>query len=123
MSNTPKDPLDNILDFILSDESPLDAEDHEQALRFRKAIADGENRLARERLERSKSAVASYKSESNVSDLDRERAKRLLERAKAGDSSAQITLAARFGDGSMEEDMEAILEDLAELDDDETTED
>lgn len=123
MSSPPKDPLDNILDFILSDDSPLDDHDREQAMRFRNAIAEGEHRVARNRLNQAKSAVAEYKEKGDVKDFDRERAKRLFERAKAGDDSAQITLAARFGDGSMEEDMDAILEDLAELDDDETTED
>ncbi|XKM38220.1 hypothetical protein A4U53_003860 (plasmid) [Rhizobium ruizarguesonis] len=54
---------------------------------------------------------------SNVSSIDKERAKRRYDRAKGGDATAGLTLAARFGDGSMDGDLEAILEDLAELED------
>lgn len=115
MNDRKKEALDNFLEFILSDNSPVEPEDQSSVDLFNSAINAGEMRLARARLERAKAGAAASAEQSNVKGLDLERARRLLERARAGDETARVTLAARFGDGSMEGDIEAILEDLAEL--------
>lgn len=123
MNDRKKEALDNFLEFILSDNSPVEPEDQSSVDLFNSAINAGEARVARARLERAKAGAAASAQQSNVKGLDLERARRLLERAKAGDETARITLAARFGDGSMEGDIEAILEDLAELEDDDREKD
>lgn len=121
--NNRKEALDNFLEFILSDNSPVEAEDQSSVDLFNSAIGAGEARLARARLERAKAGAASSSQRSNVSGLDLERARLLLEGAKAGDETARVTLAARFGDGSMDGDIDAILEDLAELEEDDREKD
>ncbi len=121
MSDKKKDDLDNLIEFILSDETPVAPEDEDDLKIFDDAVALAETRLAKARLERARNGVIAGNMTSNVSDLKLERARRLYERAKAGDATTGLTLAARFGDGSMKGDEDAILEDLAELeaDDDE----
>lgn len=83
---------------------------------FDRAIANGQEKLAIRQFDRAKAEAAAYRSPA-VADLDLERARWDLK--SAGTAGAPITLAARFGDGTMDEDMEAVLEDLAELNDDE----
>lgn len=123
MNDRKKEALDNFLEFILSDNSPVEAEDQSSVDLFNRAIGAGEARLARARFERAKAGAASSAQRFKVSGLDLERARRLLERAKAGDETARVTLAARFGDGSMDGDIDAILEDLAELEEDDREKD
>lgn len=123
MTTPPKDPIDNILDFILSDDSPLTPEDKADAARFDRAIAQAEQKLAQDRLARARAGVLAHHGSSIVSDLAREKAKRLVERARSGDRGAQLTLAARFGDGSMNQDMDAVIDDIAELLNDQDVED
>ncbi|MDM9627858.1 hypothetical protein QTL95_18360 [Rhizobium sp. S152] len=122
MSDKKKDGLDNLIEFILSDETPVGPEDEDDLKIFDDAIALAEAKLAKARLERARSGVLASNMTSNVSDLKIERARRLYERAKAGDATAGLTLAARFGDGSMDGDQDAILEDLAELEADDDDE-
>jgi hypothetical protein len=122
MSDKKKDDLDNLIEFILSDETPVGPEDEDDLKLFDNAIALAETKLAKARLERARSGVLASNMINNVSDLKIERARRLYERAKAGDATAGLTLAARFGDGSMEGDEDAILEDLAELEADDDDE-
>ncbi|NLS16182.1 hypothetical protein HGP16_06375 [Rhizobium sp. P40RR-XXII] len=112
-----KDAVDNFIDFILSDDSPVGPEDEANIQMFNNAIESAKVRLAKSRLERARAGAFSSNMSNGVSNLDKERAKRRYDRAKAGDSTAGLTLAARFGDGSMDDDLEAILEDLAELED------
>ena len=114
MTDRKKDPVDNFLEFILSDDSPIGPDDQSDLDLFNNAQAAAEQRLARARLDRAKAgAKAAELPSAKVLDLDN--ARRLLARARAGDKSAEITLAARFGDGSMDGDMDVILEGLAEL--------
>ncbi|MDX0840018.1 hypothetical protein GOD96_29395 [Sinorhizobium medicae] len=117
MSDKKKDAVDNFIDFILSDDSPVGPEDEANIQMFNNAIDSAKIKLAKARLERAREGAFSSNMSSGVSNLDKERAKRRYERAKAGDPTAGLTLAARFGDGSMDGDLEAILEDLAELED------
>lgn len=117
MSDKKKDAVDNFIDFILSDDSPVGPEDEANIQRFDNAIEKAKLQLAKSRLERARAGAFSSNMSGNLSDLDRERAKRRFDRAKAGDTTAGLTLAARFGNGSMDDDLEAILEDLAELED------
>ncbi|MBY5505335.1 hypothetical protein HFO81_07220 [Rhizobium leguminosarum] len=117
MTDKKKDAVDNFIDFILSDDSPLGPEDEANVQMVRSAIEQAEMKLAKSRLERARAGAFSGNMSSSVSNLDMERAKRLFDRAKAGDTTTGLTLAARFGDGSMDGDLEAILEDLAELED------
>ncbi len=121
MNDKQKDGLDNLIEFILADGTPVAPEDEDDLKMFDEAVEKAEAELARSRLERARNGVLASNIVSNVSDLGIERARRLYERARAGDATAGLTLAARFGDGSMEGDLDAILEDLAELeaDDDE----
>jgi len=117
-----KDQIDNFLEFILNDDSPMAPEDMVLVEMFDRTISEAESQLTRARFERAKAgALAAYsKPDGNVVNLERARA--LLQRAKDGDTSAQVTLAARFGDGFMDGDMDAIAEDLAELLDDDDQE-
>jgi hypothetical protein len=117
MSETKKDALDNLIDFIFSDDRSVGPEDEDDLKVFCDAIEQAEIKLARSRLERAREGVFASNMAGNVSSLDMERAKRRYDRAKSGDATAGLTLAARFGDGSMDGDLEAILEDLAELED------
>ncbi len=117
MSDNKKDALDNLVDFIFSDDTPVGPEDEDDLKIFNDAIEQAEMKLAKSRLERARAGAFSSNMSSSVSNLDMERAKRRYQRAKAGDATAGLTLAARFGDGSMDGDLEAILEDLAELED------
>lgn len=123
MNDRKKEALDNFLEFIMSDSSPVELEDQSSVDLFNSAISAGEARVARARLERAKAGAAASAQQSSIKGLDLERARQLLERAKAGDETARVTLAARFGDGSMEGDIEAILEDLAELEKDDREKD
>ena len=113
--------MDSLLEFILADETPVGPEDEESLRLFQKAAKDGEVRLGKARLQRARDGAftASLKRKATPAGLDA--ARKLYDRAKAGDATAGLTLAARFGDGSMDGDKPAILEDIAELeaDDDE----
>lgn len=114
MTDPKKDSVDSVLEFILSDDSPIGPEDQSDLDLFNNTQKAAEQKLARARLERAKAGAAeAQRPTAKVLDLDG--ARRLIARARAGDSSAQVTLAARFGDGAMDGDLEAIAEDLAEL--------
>ena len=122
MADRKKDKLDHLIEFILDDDSPVDAEDQKYIDIVDRTLASGEQRLARARLQRAKAGVqAAKQDEGRVLDLGS--ARRLFERARSGDASAQMTLAARFGDGSLDGDMDVILEGIAELEADEREED
>jgi hypothetical protein len=123
MSDTKKDALDNLMEFILSDDTPVGAEDEDDLKIFSDAVEQAELKLAKSRLERARAGAFSSNMSGKVTSLDIEKARRLYERAKAGDTTAGLTLAARFGDGSMDGDLGAILEDLAELEGDDDAED
>ncbi|UFW80149.1 hypothetical protein [Rhizobium sp. SU303] len=123
MSDTKKDALDNLMEFILSDDTPVGAEDEDDLKIFSDAVEQAELKLAKSRLERARAGAFSSNMSGKVTSLDIEKARRLYERAKAGDTTAGLTLAARFGDGSMDGDLDAILEDLAELEGDDDAED
>lgn len=114
MTDRKKDPVDSFLEFILSDDSPFGPEDQSDLDLFNNAQAAAEQKLARARLERAKAGAAQAQRPS-AKVLDLEGARKLIARARAGDTSAQVTLAARFGDGAMDGDLDAIAEDLAEL--------
>lgn len=115
MTHPPKDPIDHILDLILSDDSPMTPEDEGDAAETRKAIEEAKARLGRARLARARAGVMADRGNHNITDLAKERARKLVERARAGDEQAKVTLAARFGEGAMIQDMEAAIEDIAEL--------
>lgn len=115
MMHDKKDNVDHLLAFILADDTPIGLDDEASLRSFKKATDDAEARLGRARLQRAREGAFASSMKSNVSPLDLDRVKRVYERAKAGDETAGLTLAARFGDGSMDGDLEAILEDLAEL--------
>nr|WP_064251291.1 hypothetical protein [Rhizobium leguminosarum]OAP88114.1 hypothetical protein A4U53_35555 [Rhizobium leguminosarum] len=117
MGDKKKGALDSLIDFIFSDDTPVSPEDEGDLDIFKDAIQQADARLAKSRLERARAGAFSSNMSSNVSSIDKERAKRRYDRAKGGDATAGLTLAARFGDGSMDGDLEAILEDLAELED------
>ena len=109
--------LDPVLEFVLCDEvadpTIVRAED---VAAFDQAIALGKEKLAQRAFQKARKEAAAYKPP-NVASLDLERAKREV---KLGQSDqGRITMAARFGDGTMDDDMEAVLADLAELADDE----
>lgn len=122
MSDKKRDALDNLIDFILSDETPVGPEDEAAIQLFDNAVEKGEGRLAKARLERARAGAFNSSMGVGVKDLDLERAKRTFERAKLGDRTTGVTLAARFGDGSMDGDQDAYIEDIAELEDDEDEE-
>lgn len=117
MIDKKKDAVDNFLDFIMSDDSPMTPEDEAGVQLFDKAIEAAETKLAAARLDRARAGAYTSSMSGGLRNLDLERARRLYERAKAGDETAGLTLAARFGDSSMDGDLDAILEDLAELED------
>lgn len=121
MNDNKIDAVDNFLNFILSENAPLLPEDKSSLDMFDKAVDNAEKRLAHARLERAKAGVAASVNGAKTKNIDLERARHLFERAKAGDPTAQVTLAARFGDGSMDGDMDYILEDLAELEEENDT--
>lgn len=122
MADRKKDKLDHLIEFILDDDSPVDAKDQRYVDLVDRALATGEQRVARARLERAKAGVqASKREEGRI--LDLANARRLFERARSGDASAQVTLAARFGDGSLDGDIDVILEGIAELEADQREED
>ncbi|RWX40286.1 hypothetical protein ELH72_08645 [Rhizobium ruizarguesonis] len=123
MSDKKKDALDNLIEFILSDDTPVGPEDEDDLKIFNDAIEQAETKLAKSRLERARAGAIFSNRSGNVGNLDIARARKLYERAKAGDTTAGLTLAARFGDGSMDGDLEAILEDLAELEDEDKNND
>jgi len=111
-----KDAVDNFIDFILSDDSAVGPEDEANIQMFDNAIENAKVKLARARLDRARAGVFANDMSKKVSSFDLEKAKRIYDRAKAGDTTAGLTLAARFGDGTMDGDLNAILEDIAELD-------
>jgi hypothetical protein len=115
MDDGKKDAMDSLLEFILADDTPVGPEDAESLRLFQKATGDGKARVAKARLRRAREGAFAASMKHNVTLLGLERARKLYERAKAGDPTAELTLAARFGDGSMDGDLDAILEDLAEL--------
>jgi hypothetical protein len=123
MTDNKKDAVDNFIDFILSDDSPVGPEDEANVQMFDNAIENAKIRVAKSRLERARAGAFSSTMSGGVSNLDTERAKRRYDRAKNGDPTAGLTLAARFGDGSMDGDLQAILEDLAELEDEDKNND
>ena len=122
MADRKKDKLDHLIEFMLDDDSPVEAEDQKYVDVVDRALASGEQRSARARLQRAKAGVQATKQEEGRV-LDLASARRLVERARSGDASAQVTLAARFGDGSLDGDIDVILEGIAELEADQREED
>ena len=122
MADRKKDKLDHLIDFILDDDTPVEADDQKYVDIVERASASGEQALARARLQRAKAAVQASKLE-EAKILDLASARRLYDRARSGDTSAQVTLAARFGDGSLDGDLDVILEGIAELEADQREED
>ena len=122
MADRKKDKLDHLIEFMLDDDSPVEAEDQKYVEVVDRALVSGEQRLARARLQRAKAGVQATKQEEGRV-LDLASARRLFERARSGDASAQVTLAARFGDGSLDGDIDVILEGIAELEADQREED
>ncbi len=117
MTRKKEEMLDPVLEFVLceeaSDPAIVAAED---VAAFDRAIALGKKKLAQRTLQKAQREAAGYKPR-KVTSLDIERARREVKLAQSDKS--QITMAARFGDGTMDDDMDAVLEDLAELADDE----
>lgn len=123
MSDKKNDAVENFMNFILSDETPVGPEDEEDLKMFDDAVEQAELKVARARMDRARAGVFANTMSSNLKNLDIERARRIYDRAKAGDSTSGLTLAARFGDGTLDGDRDAILEDLAELANDEDDDD
>ncbi|TIQ97443.1 hypothetical protein [Mesorhizobium sp.] len=120
MSGKDREWLDHLHEFLIDeivhgkDDEPVDEADVKA---FDAAIATGRSRLAKRKLEAARLAVRSdVFASAPVSDLDIERAKRRLTslRTGANDDGANLTLAARFGQGGNEDD-DGMLEDIAEL--------
>ncbi len=112
--------LDHLHEFLIDeivhgkDDEPVDEADVKA---FDAAVAAGRSRLAKRKLEAARQAARSdVFASAPVSDLDIERAKRRLTSLKTGanDDGANLTLAARFGQGGDEDD-DGMLEDIAEL--------
>jgi hypothetical protein len=122
MGGSKKDAIDGLLDFILADDTPVGPGDDENLALFRRATDDAEVRLGKARLQRAREGVFASSMKQSATKQSLENARKLYERAKAGDTAAGLTLAARYGDGSMDGDLDAILEDLAELDAEENEE-
>ena len=122
MADRKKDKLDHLIQFILDDDSPVDPEDQKYVDIVDRTLSSGEQRLARARLQRAKAGVQAAKQEEGRV-LDLASARRLYDRARSGDASALVTLAARFGDGSLDGDLDVILEGIAELEADQREED
>lgn len=120
MSGKDREWLDHLHEFLIDeivhgkDDEPVDEADVKA---FDAAVATGRSRLAKRKLEAARLAVRSdVFASAPVSDLDMERAKRRLTslRTGANDDGANLTLAARFGQGGNEDD-DGMLEDIAEL--------
>lgn len=120
MSGKDREWLDHLHEFLIDeivhgkDDEPVDEADVKA---FDAAVATGRSRLAKRKLEAARLAVRSdVFALAPVSDLDMERAKRRLTslRTGANDDGANLTLAARFGQGGNEDDA-GMLEDIAEL--------
>ena len=120
MSGKDREWLDHLHEFLIDesvhgkDDEPVDEADVKA---FDAAIATGRSRLAKRKLEAARLAVRSdVFASAPVSDLDIERAKRRLTSLTTGanDDGANLTLAARFGQGGNEDD-DGMLEDIAEL--------
>lgn len=120
MSGKDREWLDHLHEFLIDeivhgkDDEPVDEADVKA---FDAAVATGRSRLAKRKLEAARLAVRSdVFALAPVSDLDMERAKRRLTslRTGANDDGANLTLAARFGQGGNEDD-DGMLEDIAEL--------
>jgi hypothetical protein len=120
MSGKDREWLDHLHEFLIDeivhgkDDEPVDEAD---VSAFDAAVATGRSRLAKRKLEAARLAVRSdVFASAPVSDLDIERARRLLSslRTRANDDGANLTLAARFGQGGNEDD-DGMLEDIAEL--------
>jgi hypothetical protein len=110
---------DNLHDFLIdvivdTDEDEVDGGN---VGLFNAAIASGETTLARRRLQAAKDAVRGDRLRQPASDLEKERARRRLATLKTGanDDGANLTLAARFGKESVDDEVDGLLEDLAEL--------
>jgi hypothetical protein len=78
---------------------------------------DVRDRCARERLEQAKAAAAAFraKEEPSLVPFDQSRGKAQLEAMRAKSPAASLMLAARKGEGLSDNDEEALLEALAEL--------
>lgn len=120
MSGKDREWLDHLHEFLIDeivhgkDDEPVDDADVKA---FDVAVAAGRSRRAKRKLEAARLAVRSdVFASAPVSDLDMERAKRLLTSLKTGanDEGANLTLAARFGQSGNEDD-DGMLEDIAEL--------
>ncbi|TJV17982.1 hypothetical protein [Mesorhizobium sp.] len=121
MGRKDKERSDHLHDFLVEeilaggDDDDIDAA---EIAEFRAVVASGKVALARRRLQMAKEAVLKDKQHrSNVTEVDKERARKRLSTIKtsANDDGASITLAARFGKDDMNDDVDGLLEDLAEL--------
>jgi hypothetical protein len=116
---------DALIDSIL-DASPEDlraelmeaGEDPDAYIALADNVAkDVRERCARDKLEQAKAAAAAFraKEEPSVVPFDRSRGKAQLEAMRAKSPAASMMLAARKGEGLSDNDEEALLEALAEL--------
>jgi len=120
MSGKDREWLDHLHEFLIDeivhgkDDEPVEEADVKA---FEAAVAAGRSRLARRKLEAARRAVRSdVFASAPVSDLEMERARRRLTSLGTGanDDGANLTLAARFGQGGNDDD-DGMLEDIAEL--------
>ena len=120
MSGKDREWLDHLHEFLIDeilhgkDDEPIDEADVEA---FDAAVLAGRSRLAKRKLEAARRAVRSNVfASAPVSDMEMERARRRLTslRTGANDDGANLTLAARFGQGGNDDD-DGVLEDIAEL--------
>ena len=120
MSGKDREWLDHLHEFLIDeilhgkDDEPIDEADVKA---FDAAVLGGRSRLAKRKLEAARRAVRSdVFASAPVSDMEMERARRRLTslRTGANDDGANLTLAARFGQGGNDDD-DGVLEDIAEL--------
>jgi hypothetical protein len=121
MGRKDKERSDHLHDFLIEeilagdDEEDIDAA---EIAEFRAVVVSGKAALARRRLQMAKEAVLKDKQHRlDVTETEKDRAKRRLSMLKTGanDDGANLTLAARFGKDDMSDDVDGLLEDLAEL--------
>ncbi len=82
------------------------------------AIASARAESFRQRLEDARTALTAWRATSGpIGDVERESARARLEQLRSGDRALdeKLMMAARKGEGLSEDDLEGLLEDLAEL--------
>ncbi|ESX84432.1 MULTISPECIES: hypothetical protein [unclassified Mesorhizobium] len=120
MSGKDREWLGHLHEFLIDeivhgkDDEPVD---EAEVRAFDAAVAAGRSQLAKRKLEAARQAVRSdVFASAPISDSEMGHAKRRLTslRTGANDDDANLTLAARFGQGGNEDD-DGMLEDIAEL--------